>query len=53
MLFVLWAIAMNDKFAETLRKVKEVVEMITSISASLAGTFELLVVGVIGSPSPA
>jgi hypothetical protein len=44
---------MNDQFAETLRKVKEVMEMIASISASLAGMFELLVVGVIGSPSPA
>lgn len=53
MLFVLWAIAMNDKFAATLGKVKEVMEMITSISTGFAGMFELLVVGVMGSPSPA
>ena len=40
MLFVLWAIAMNDQFPATLRKVRELMEMIASISASLVGLFE-------------
>ena len=53
MLFVSWVIAMNDQFAATLRKARKVMEVITSISTSLAGMFELMVVGVTGSPSPA
>jgi hypothetical protein len=52
-LFVLWAIAMNDQFVATLRKVRKVMRMITSVSTRLAGLFALLVVGVMGSPSPA
>jgi len=52
-LFVLWAITINKRIAATLGKVKEVMDMITSISTSLAGMFELLVAGVTASPSPA
>jgi hypothetical protein len=52
-LFVLWAIAMNDQFAATLRKARKVIRMITSISTSLVGSLALSVVGVMGSPSPA
>lgn len=51
MLLTLWTIAMKDQLVATLRKVRN---MITSaISASPVGTFLLLVVGVMGSPSPA
>jgi hypothetical protein len=39
-LFVLWVIAMNDQFAAALRRAREVMEMITSISTGLAGMFE-------------
>lgn len=53
MLFVLWAIAMNDQFAATLRKVKKVMRMITSVSSGLVCLPAFLVVGVMGSPSPA
>ena len=52
MLLVLWAIAMNDKFAKTLRKIRKVMLMITSVSTSLVGWVALLIVGM-GSPSPA
>jgi hypothetical protein len=52
-LFVLWVIAMNEQFAAALRKVRKVMRMITSVSTSLIGSLALLVVGVIGSPSPA
>ena len=53
MLFVLGAIAMNDQFAATLREVRKVMRMMTSVSTSLVGSLALLVVGVTGSPSPA
>ena len=52
MLFVLGAIAMNDQFAATLREVRKVMRMMTSVSTSLVGSLALLVVGVTGSPSP-
>jgi len=44
---------MTDQFAATLRKIKKVMRMLTSISTTLIGSLELLAVGVMGSPSPA
>lgn len=53
MLFILWAIAMQDQFAATLRKIRKVMQMITSIGTDLVSLLTLVVVGVMSSPSPA